>query len=126
MDGACQARALRGGRRRRVLSRFCQVEDRALTDQGVLLGLLSGALRLLEHRQHALATRACRAERTALDQGLDRLLVYRAVVDALAEVPQRGELAAILARPLDRLDRLVADALDRVQAEADVADAALR
>ncbi len=31
------------------------------------------------------------------------------------------ELAALLARALDRLDRLVADALDRVQAEADVA-----
>ena len=30
--------------------------------------------------------------------------------------------AAVLARPLDRLDGLVADALDGVQAEADVAD----
>ena len=68
-----------------------------------------------------LRRRAGRAERAALDQRLDRLLVDRAAVDALAEVPQRGERAALLARALDRLDRLVADALDGVQAEADVA-----
>ena len=60
-------------------------------------------------------------KRAALDQRLDRLLVDRAGVDALAEVPQRGERPALLARALDRLDGLVADALDRVEAEADVA-----
>ena len=61
------------------------------------------------------------AEGAALDQGLDRLLVDRAAVDPLAEVPQRAEVAALLARLLDGLDGLVADALDGVEAEADVA-----
>ena len=107
--------------RSRRCAGFGQVEDRALADQRVLLDLLAGRLRLLEHVQHALAARPGRAERAALDQRLDRLLVDRAVVDALAEVPQRGELPALLARALDRLDGLVADALDGVQAEADVA-----
>ena len=99
-----------------------QVEDRALADQRVQLGLLPRGLGLLEHREHPLAARAGRAEGAALDQRLDRLLVDRAGVDALAEVPQRGEAPALLARALDRLDRLVADALDRVEPEADVAD----
>ena len=88
---------------------------------GVLLGLLAGRLGLLEHRQHALAAGAGRAERAALDQRLDRLLVDRAAVDPLAEVEQVGERTVLLARPLDRLDRRVADALDRVEPEADVA-----
>ena len=97
------------------------VEDRALADLGVLLGLLAGALGLLEDGEHALAGRAGGAERAALDQGLDRLLVHRPVVDALTEVPQRREVAVLGAGGLDRLHRLEADALDRVQPEADVA-----
>ena len=68
-----------------------EVEDRALADERVLLGLLAGRLGLLEHRQHPLAGGVGRAERAALDQRLDRLLVDRAVVDALAEVEQAGE-----------------------------------
>ena len=40
-------------------------------------------------------------------------------VDARAEVGQRAELAALLARRDDRLDRALADVLDRQQAEAD-------
>ena len=68
-----------------------EVEDRALADQRVLLGLLARALGLLEHRQHALAGGAGRAERAALDQRLDRLLVDRAAVDARAEVEQVEE-----------------------------------
>ena len=56
-----------------------------------------------------------------LIERLDRLLVDRAAVDARAEVPQRRERPALLARGLDRLDRRVADALDGVEAEADVA-----
>ena len=67
-----------------------EVEDRALTDLRVLLGLLARGLRLLEHREHALAAGPGGAERAALDQRLDRLLVDRAAVHALAEVPQRA------------------------------------
>ena len=62
---------------------------------------------------------AGRVERAALDQALDRALVDRAGVDPLAEVPDRLELAVRLARRDDRLDRRVADVLDRVEAEAD-------
>ena len=78
-------------------------------------------LRLAEHVQHALARRAGRVERAALDQALDRLLVDGARVDPRAEVPDRGERPAVLARLEDLLDRRVADVLDRVEAEADVA-----
>ncbi len=46
-------------------------------------------------------------------------------IHPLAEVPQRRELAALDARPFDRLDGLIADALDGIQAEADAADRAL-
>ena len=116
LAGAGRISDLRGG-----ASVFLQVEDRALADLRVLLHLLAGGLGLLEHLEHSLARRAGRVERAALDQRLDRLLVDGAAVDALAEVPDRGERAVLLARALDRLDRLVADALDRVEAEADVA-----
>ena len=83
-----------------------EVEDRALADERVLLGLLARPLGLLEHREHALARVAGRAEGAALDQRLDRLLVDRAVVDAGAEVPQVAERAPLLAGALDRLDGL--------------------
>ncbi len=65
----------------------CEVEDRALADLGVLLSLLASPLGLLQHGQHALARGAGRAQRAALEERLDRLLVDRAAVDALAEVP---------------------------------------
>src|SRR6185437_443723 len=92
-----------------------------LSYKRVLLGLLAGGLGRFEHREHALACRTRGAERTALDQGLDRLLVDSPTVHALTEVPQGGERAILLACALDRLDRLVADALHRVEAEAYVA-----
>ena len=57
----------------------------------------------------------------ALDQRLDRLLVDGTAVDPGAEVPQVGERPAFFPGSLDRLDRLVADALDRIEPEADVA-----
>ena len=56
-----------------------------------------------------------------LISALDRALVDDARVDALAEVPDRRERAAVLARRDDRLDGRVADVLDRVEAEADLA-----
>ena len=115
--GAVGARSPAGG----VLLAFLEVEDRALSDEGVLLGLLARRLGLLEHFEHPPAGGTGGAEGAALDERLDRLLVDRAGVHALAEVPQRIELAVLLAGPFDRLHGLVADALDGVQAEADVA-----
>ena len=75
-----------------------EVEDRALADLGVLLGLLARALRGFEHDQHPLARGAGGVEGAALDQRLDRALVHGPGVHALAEVPQRRERAALLAR----------------------------
>src|SRR5271168_2824821 len=99
MDGTAEHRVL--GRRARIV---VEVEDRALADERILLDLLARPLGLLEHLEHALAARSGRAERAALDQRLDRLLVDRSAVHALAEIPQRNELSARLARPLDRLN----------------------
>src|SRR5207244_7949208 len=107
--------ASRPGLRRRARpalggpSRF-EIEDRALADERVLLGLLPRRLGLLEDREHALAAGPGGAQRTTLDERLDRLLVHGAGVDPFAEVPQRGE-PALRAGVLDRLHRLVADAL---------------
>ena len=69
-----------------------EVEDRALPDHARPAGP-SGPRPAPARAPSSMpaAGRAGRAERAALDQRLDRLLVDRAVVDALAEVPQRGE-----------------------------------
>ena len=83
-------RVRRGREGRRAAARVAahrQVEDRALPDLRVELGLLAGGLGLLEHAEHALARVARAAERAALDERLDRALVHRARVDARAEVP---------------------------------------
>src|SRR4051794_19125669 len=109
------------GARAGIVPAEAEVEDRALPDLRVLLGLLAGRLGLLQHRQHALARRAGRAERAALDERFDRLLVDGTTVDALAEVPDRGERSALFACALDRLDGREADALHGVEPEADLA-----
>ncbi len=62
--------------------------------------------------------RAGRVEGAALDQAFDRAFVDRARVDPLAEVPDRGD-RRLLAGAEDRLDRRVADVLDRVEPEPD-------
>ena len=77
-----------------------EVEDRALADQRVLLRPPARPPAPARAPQHPLARRAGRAERAALDERLDRLLVDGAVVDALAEVPDRGERPSSLARRL--------------------------
>src|SRR3954466_6836292 len=104
-----------------AIAEVAEVEDAPLADLGVQLRLLARGLRLLEHAEHALARGPGGAEGAALDQRLDRALVDRPGVDAGAEVPDRPELPALLARRLDRLDGREAHALDRVEPEADVA-----
>ena len=100
-SGSAGASGRRTARRRRPLAaEAAEVEDRALADLRV-------ELRLLARRpapdsstvEHAPARGAGRAERAALDQRLDRLLVDGAAVDALAEVPQRRERPSPRARP---------------------------
>src|SRR6186713_2691350 len=97
-----------------------EIEDRGLPTQLVLLCLLAGSLCEAEDFEHALAGRAGRIERAALDQALDRLLVHRARIDARAEVPDGLDAAALLARLEDLLHGGVTDVLDRVEAEPDV------
>src|SRR5579862_2082246 len=111
----------RSRRASRLVSCWTQVEDRPLPDHRVLLRLLPGRLRLLEHREHPLARGAGGAKRAAFDQRLDRLLVDGPVVNALAEVEKARERSPLRPRLLDRLDGLEADSLDRVEPEADVA-----
>ncbi len=64
-----------------------EVEDRPLPHERVLLRLLPRRLRGFEHFEHPLAGRAGGAERAALDERLDRLLVDSTGIHALAEVP---------------------------------------
>ena len=54
---------------------IAEIEDRALADLGVELGLLAGRLRLLEHAEHALARGPGGAEGAAFDERLDRMKV---------------------------------------------------
>ena len=91
--------ARRGRRRVRSPTRVEQVEDRALAHLRVLLGALAGGLRGVQHVEHPAARGAGGLERAALDQRLDRALVHRAAVDALAEVPDARERAVLAARP---------------------------
>ena len=95
-----------------------EVEDRALAHLRVLLGLLAGRLGRRQDLQHPAPRGAGRVEGAALDQAFDRAFVDGARVDPLAEVPDRVD-RRVRARPQDRLDRRVADVLDRVEAEAD-------
>ena len=97
------------------------VEDRRLPEQPVGLLLLPPRDRLLEHLEHPLPGRGGRVERAALDERLEHALVRDLPVDALGEVPDRRERAALVARAHDRGRGALADALDRVQAEADLA-----
>ena len=118
--------AERRARRRRPaaagVAAVAEVEDRALADLRVLLRLLARGLRLLEHLEHALAAsrRSSRSAPHLISASIAFLLTAR---PSTRSQKSHSELngAALLARPLDRLDRLVADALDGVQAEADVA-----
>ena len=60
-----------------------------------------------------------RPQRADLDERLEHLAVGEPQVDPRAEVGERAELAALGPRRDDRLDRALADVLDRQQPEAD-------
>ena len=89
--GGCDGRGERVGRRRRV-AEAAEVEDRALADLRRPAGRFwPAACAESSTSSMPLARRAGGAEGAALDQRLDRALVDRAAVHALAEVPQRRE-----------------------------------
>ena len=98
-----------------------EVEDRSLAGEPVGLLLAAPRERLLEALQHPAPRAAGGVQGAALDERLQRPLVHDLRVDPLGEVPERVERAALLARRDDRARRRVADVLDRVQPEADLA-----
>ena len=95
-----------------------QVEQRGLARDPVALGRLRGGDRIVEPEQD-LGRMAERAERADLGQRLEHLAVGQPQVDPGAEIGQRAERAALVAGGDDRLDRALADVLDREQAEPD-------
>ena len=86
-------------------------------------GTLAGLDRRLERLQHGgpLVLAVDTVEGAGLDQRLDRGAVDDLKRHSSAEVPQTAEGSAFAARLEDRAHRLLAHALDRGQAEADVA-----
>src|SRR5664279_5477944 len=94
-----------------------EVEDRALAREPVGLLLLAPADRLLEHFEVALARAG---QRTALHQRFEHALVRDHRVDALREVPDRLERAALGACLNQRARRALPHALHGVEAEADL------
>src|SRR3954468_13768004 len=98
-----------------------QIEDGSLTQLGILLNLAARSLCLGKDFQHPRTRGTGRVEGTALDERLDRLLVDATAVDALAEIPDRDDRPARLARLDDGVDSRGADVLYGVEPEADVA-----
>ena len=78
----------------------------------------AGRDRVVEPEQD-LGRVAERAQRPDLGQRLEHLAVREPQVDPRAEVGQRAELAALVARRDDRFDRALPDVLDRQQPEPD-------
>src|SRR5437868_2302598 len=109
------------GRERRIvhlLRLVAEVEDRSLPEAARVVGGVAGAERLVEDLQHRLARAGKRAR---LHERLERALVHDLRVDALGEVPDGGERAAVGAGGDDRPARGLPHVLDRVQPEADLA-----
>ncbi len=103
--------------RRGILAR-ADVEQRCLAGQPVALGGLAGRDRIVEPGQH-LGRMTERVERPHPGQRLEHLAVGEPQVDPRAEVGQRAERPALVAGGDDRLDRALADVLDREQPEPD-------
>ena len=105
--------------------RPAEIEDRALADQRVLLGLLTRALGLLEHLSMPL--RVAPVDPNAphlISASIAFLLTARLSIRSQKSnrLDERaGGRVVVPASLLDRLDGRVADALDRVEPEADVA-----
>ena len=95
-----------------------EVEQRGLPGDPVALGRLRRGDRVVEAEQD-LGRMPERVERPDLGQRLEDLAVAQPQVDPRAEVGQRAERAALVARRDDRLDRALADVLDRQQPEPD-------
>jgi hypothetical protein len=94
------------------------VEQRGLARDPVALRRLPGRDRVVEPEQD-LAGCPNAFSAPTLRQRLEHLPVRQAQVDARAEVDQRLERPALVARGDDRLDRTLADVLDREQPEPD-------
>ena len=73
----------------------------------------------IDHRHQLRAGAFERIHGAGLDEAFDHAAVDCAQIDALAEIVERGEGAAVGARFRDRFDRVRAHVLDRAEAEAD-------
>jgi hypothetical protein len=100
--------------------RVLDLEHRLLAEERLLLARGAGSERRTRARSASHARRAGRVERAALDERVERALVRGGRVDALAEVPDRLEGPALLARADDRARRRPPDVLDGREAEADL------
>src|SRR5439155_110088 len=102
----------------------CAREDRRLDGAGEVLDLREHHQLLLfgdvlERARDDARDRAEPVGRAALDERLEDALVAALKVTAPAEVVERAESPAILARLDDALDRTLPDVLDRAETEAD-------
>ena len=121
LDGRDRRPARRRGRRRGAAD-VAEVEDRA-PGRSARPAAPSG-----RRPAPARARRACRGASRPVEPSAPHLISASIAFLLTARASTRSqkshserERTALLARALDRLDGLVADALDRVQAEADVA-----
>src|SRR5205814_4707654 len=117
--GEVLARGLGAGRGRRDRGLGGKVEQRNLPAQAILRLALAGRERRVQPGELREAGSE-RVARAGLDERLQHALVVPLEVDAAAEVLERPERTAGLARGDDVLDRALADVLDRAEAEADL------
>src|SRR6266446_2066846 len=87
---------------RDVLELLLLAEERALPEQTVRLRPCPARQGRLQRIEHSLPRCTGRVQRTALHQRLERALVRGLRIDALAELPDRAEAAALLPRADDR------------------------
>ena len=105
--------------RRRAAPRISVGEQAGLAAGAIFpraRAVLHGAV---DHRHQLRAGAFERIHRSGLDEAFDHAPVHRAQIDALAEIVERGERAALGAGLRDRFDRVRADVLDRAETEAD-------
>ena len=113
----------------RRLGRGEQAEQRGLAAPPVALLGRAALERAVDRREQLRAVMRCPARPSnapALTSASSTLRLHFCAVDALAEVEQRRERPVGRARLEDRLDRALADALHRAEAEADRPCSAVR